>query len=87
MSMKNVLIFIGDVLAFVLAATIFMGFVTALGLVATILLLLLGRWIGIGPNILVYVAMFCIFCKAYDVLAWVVGKMSDRIERKNDSRF
>lgn len=86
MIVKGILKFMGEVLVFILATTIFMALVTALGTVATILLLMLGQWIGIGANIFVYVAMFCIFWKAWDVLTWIVDKIIEH-KKERDSIF
>lgn len=85
MEIKSVLKFIGNELLFLFAIAVFISLVTALGVVATILLIMLGHWIGIGKDIFIYFAMFCIFWKAWDALAWVVGKIADRIERKQDA--
>lgn len=82
MNVKSVLKFIGNELLFIFALAVFIGLVTALGVVATILLAMLGHWIGIYKDIFIYFALFCICWKAWDVLAWVVGKIADRIERK-----
>ena len=60
---------------------VFIGSVMVLGTLVAILLAIAGRWIGIGDGIFRYLAMLCIFWKAWDVLAWVVGKISDRVER------
>lgn len=60
---------------------LFIFAMAALGTLVAILLAIAGRWIGIGDGIFRYLAMFCIFWKAWDVLAWVVDKISDRVER------
>lgn len=87
MAKKNVLKFIGNGILFMLALAVFIGLATALGTTALILLALLGRWIGIGYDIFTYFAGFCIFWKVWDGLAWVVGKISDRIERKEKREY
>lgn len=87
MTVKNVLKFIGHELLFIFAIAVFISLVTALGVSATILLAILGRWIGIGKDIFIYFALFCICWKAWDVLAWVVGKIADRIERKKEREY
>lgn len=87
MKAKSVLKFIGNELLFIFAIAVFTMLVTALGVVATILLMMLGHWIGIGKDIFIYVAMFCIFWKAHDVLAWVVDKIAIRIECKKEREY
>lgn len=79
--------FIGNELLLIFALMVFIGLVTALCTIALILLSMLGCWIGIGKDILIYLAIFFIFLKAWDVLAWVVGKMADRIERKKEREY
>ena len=54
---------------------------------AIILFSMLGCWIGIDKDIFIYLAMYFIFWKAWDVLAWVVGKIADRIERKKEREY
>lgn len=85
MKAKSVLKFIGNGLLFIFALAVFIVLVMALGVAATILLALLGRWIGIDKDIFIYFALFCISWKVWDVLAWVVSKIADRIERKQDA--
>lgn len=87
MNIKSVLKFIGNELFFIFAIAVFISLVTALGGVATILLAMLGHWIGIDKDIFIYFALFCISWKAWDVLAWVVGKIADRIERKKEREY
>lgn len=87
MNIKNGLKFIGNELLFLFAIAVFISLVTALGAVATILLAMLGHWIGIGKDIFTYFAMFCIFWKVWNALAWIVGKIADRIERKKEREY
>lgn len=87
MKTKSVLKFIGNELLLIFALMVFIGLVTALGTVAIILLSMLGCWIGIGKNIFIYLAAFCIFWKVWDALAWIVGKIADRIERKKEREY
>lgn len=82
MTIKSALKFIGNELLLIFALMVFIGLVTVLGTIALILLSMLGCRIGIGKDILIYLATSFIFLKAWDVLAWVVAKMADRIERK-----
>lgn len=84
MTTKNVLKFIGNELALFFAIAVFIGLVTVLSSIAIILLMWVGCWIGIAEKIFIYVAMFFIFTKIWDALAWVVGKIDDRIERKKE---
>lgn len=76
MKVRKALKFIGDVSALLVAIIIVLGLIFLIGAIALILLALLGWWIGIGNDIFVYLASFCIFCKACDVLAWIVGKIA-----------
>lgn len=87
MKAKSVLKFVGNELLFIFALAVFIGLVTALGVVATILLAMLGHWIGIGKDIFIYFALFCISWKVWDALAWIVGKIADRIERKKEREY
>lgn len=87
MNIRNGLKFIGNELLFLFAIAVFISLVTALGVVATILLAMLGHWIGIGKDIFIYFAMFCIFWKVWNALAWIVGKIADRIERKKEREY
>ncbi len=82
MKIKSALKFIGNGLLFFFATVVFISLVTVLGTVAIILLSMLGLWIGIGKDIFIYLATFCIFGKAWDVLTWVVDRIADKIERK-----
>lgn len=87
MKARTIMKFIGNELLFIFAIAVFIGLATALGTVATILLAMLGQWIGIGKEIFIYFALFCIFWKAWDVLTWVVDKIADRIERKKEREY
>jgi hypothetical protein len=87
MNVRNTLKSIGNELLLIVALATFIVLVTALGVVATILLMMLGHWIGIGKDIFIYFALFCISWKVWDVLAWVVGKIADRIERKKEREY
>lgn len=72
--------FIGNLLDFIIAETIAVVLVAAIGAAFLMLLKLLGLWIGIGNNILNYFACFCIFYKAYDIVAWIAKKIDDKID-------
>lgn len=87
MKVKSVLKFIGNELLLIVALMVFIGLVTVLGTVAIILLSMLGLWIGIDKDIFIYLAAFYIFCKAWDVLAWVVDRIADKIERKKEREY
>lgn len=63
MKIKRVLKFIGNELLFIFALAVFIGLVMALGVVATILLVMLGHWIGIDKDIFIYFASLCISWK------------------------
>lgn len=84
---KNVLKSIGDELLFIFAIAVFISLVTALGMCITLLLMLLGRFIGIGNDILLYFTLFCISWKAWDALAWIVGWIADKTERKKEREY
>lgn len=87
MNIRNGLKFIGNELLFIFALAVFIVLVTALGVAAMILLAILGRWIGIDEDIFTYFTLFCVSWKVWDVLAWVVGKIADRIERKKEREY
>lgn len=87
MKIKSALKFIGNELLCIFALMVFIGLVTVLGTVAIILLSMLGCWIGIGKDIFIYFAAFCIFWKVWDVLAWVVDRIADKIERKKEREY
>ena len=87
MKIKNVLKFIGNELLFIFALMSFISLVTVLGMAAIILLSMLGCWIGIDKDIFIYLAICFIFWKAWDALAWIVGKIADRIERKKEREY
>lgn len=87
MKIKSVLKFIGNELLFIFTLMSFIGLVTVLSMVAIILLSMLGCWIGIDKDIFIYLAMCFIFWKAWDVLAWVVDKIADIIERKKERDY
>lgn len=42
---------------------------------------------GIGATILTYVAISFIYWETWGVLAWIVGKIADRIERKKEREY
>lgn len=87
MAIKNALKFIGNELLLIFALMVFIGLVTVLGTVAIILLSMLGCWIGIDEDIFIYFAAFYIFWKVWDALAWAVGKIAVRIERKKERKY
>ena len=84
MKIKSALKFIGNELLPIFALMVFIGLVTVLGTAAIILLSMLGLWIGIGKDIFIYFAAFCIFWKVWDVLTLVVDRIADKIERKRN---
>lgn len=87
MKARTIMRFIGNGLFSIFALAVFIGLVTALGVVATILLAMLGHWIGIDKDIFIYFALFCISWKVWDALAWIVGKIADRIECKKEREY
>ncbi len=84
---NSVLKFIRNELLLIFALMVFIGLVAVLGTVAIILLSMLGCWIGIGKDIFIYLAACYIFWKVWDALAWIVGKIADRIERKKEREY
>lgn len=87
MNIRNTLKSIGNELLFIFALATFIVLVMILGGVATILLAMLGHLIGIDMDIFAYFTMFCISWKVWDALAWIVGKIADRIERKKKREY
>lgn len=84
MNIGKALKFIGDASALLIAVIVAINLVWLIGAVATILLALLGKGIGIGSDIFIYVALFCIFYKAWDVVGWIADKIDDRIRSKKE---
>ena len=87
MKIKSALKFIGNELLLIFALMVFVGLVTVLGTAVIILLSMMGLWIGIGKDIFIYFAAFCIFWKVWDVLTWVVDRIADKIERKKEREY
>lgn len=87
MKIKSVLKFISDGLFSIFAITTFVSLVVVSGAVAITLLAMLGHLIGIDMDIFIHLAMFFIFWKAWDALAWIVGKIADRIKRKKEREY
>lgn len=87
MNIKSVLKFIGNELFFIFAIAVFIVLVTLSGVVVTILLMMLGHWVGIDKDIFIYFALFCISWEVWDALAWIVGKIADRTERKKEREY
>lgn len=87
MNVRNTLKSVGNGLLLIFALAVFIVLFMALGGVATILLAMLGHWIGIGEDIFIYFAAFYIFWKEWDVLTWVIDKIADRIERKKEREY
>ncbi len=87
MKAKEILRFIGNGLLLSIAFTIFLCLVIALGIGAVVLLGLLGKWIGIGEYVFAYAVFFIAFWKAWDALAWVVGKIAEIEEWKKEKQY
>ena len=87
MKIKSALKFIGNELLLIFALMVFVGLVTVLGTAVIILLSMMGLWIGIGKDIFIFFAAFCIFWKVWDVLTWVVDRIADKIERKKEREY
>ena len=77
----------GSNLLLFLVMGILISLVAAVGVAVVILLSMIGSWIGIDKDIFIYFTMFCIYCKAWEALAWIVGKIADRIERKKEREY
>lgn len=73
--MRKILRLIGELLLFVVLATIFLIIASALTLGVILLLVYIGKWVGIDKDIFIYVVWFVIFWKAWDFLAWIVEKI------------
>lgn len=85
--MKKILEFIGNGLSFMLMTAIFLVLVSALGIGAILLIAIIGSWIGVGHSIFIYVVYFIAFYKAWYALAWVIGKIADRVERRKERGY
>lgn len=85
--LKTILKYIGDALLFVVLTTIFLAIASAFTLGAILLLVYIGELTGIGLKIFVYAIWFVVFWKAWDFLAWIVGKIADREERKKEREY
>lgn len=85
--LNTILEFIGCQLLLALALAVFIVLVIILGTGATFLVVFIGEWIGIGKDIFIYIVLFVAYWKAWDALAWVVGKIADREERKKIRNF
>lgn len=85
--MREILKAIGDGLLFTLAVIVFIILVSALALGAFFLVASIGKLIGIGKDAFIYAVWFIAFWKAWNFLAWVVGKIADRVERKKERKY
>ena len=85
--MKTILEFIGEVLLLFVMTIIFLAIVSALTLGVILLLVYIGELTGIGLKIFIYAVWLVVFWKAWDFLAWVVGKIADREERKRNENI
>ena len=82
--LKVILKFIGDAPLLAVAFAIFLILVSALALGATLLVAVIGSWIGIGQDIFIYATLYVACWKAWDFLAWIIGKIADREERRKE---
>ena len=85
--MKRILGFIGEVLLLFIMTIIFLFIVSVLTFGVILLLVYIGELTGIGLKIFIYAIWFVVFWKAWDFLAWVVGKIADREERKKEREY
>ena len=74
-TIRKLLKFIGKILLKVIAVAAFMACVTILGICATYLLALIGKWIGIGKDIFVYAVFSVAFCKMWSFLVWIYERV------------
>lgn len=87
MNHKRILKPIGDGLLLAVALAVFVVLAITLAVGATLLLVFIGRWTGLGNDIFVYAVLFIAIGKAWDALAWVVGKIADWVERKKEREY
>ncbi len=76
--MRENLEFIGTLLLLSLSFTIFILVVFALGIVATLLLSHIGRRTDMGQDIFIWMFQIIAIWKAWDAVAWVIGKIANR---------
>ena len=82
--LKAILKFIGDALLFAFAVAVFIALVAILGTSATFLIAVIGKWTGTGQDIFIYATLYVACWKAWDFLAWIIGKIADREERRKE---
>lgn len=85
--LKAILKFIGDALLFAVAFAIFLILVSALAIGATFLIAVIGKWTGTGQDIFIYATLYVACWKAWDFLAWIIGKIADREKRKKEREY
>lgn len=82
--MREKLEFIGTLLLLSLSFAIFILVVFALGIVATWLLYRIGILIGLGQDVFMRIFQIIATWKAWDAVAWVIGKIANRKEVRNE---
>lgn len=82
MKAETILKFIRGRLLFALAFAVFLISISALAISATLLVAVIGSVIGIGQDIFIYAILIVAYWKAWDAVAWVIGKIAERQERK-----
>ncbi len=87
MKAKEILRHIWRGLSLALALAVFIILVLSLGTGASIIIALIGKMIGIGKDIFIYIVLFVCIDKAWDALAWVVGKIAEREEQKKEKQY
>lgn len=84
MKSKEILKVIGEGLLLAVMIAIFGCLSSALGVGALILVGLIGEWVGMGNKIFICIVSIIFTWKAWDVLVWVIDKITKRVERKKN---
>ena len=87
MLMEKILKLIGDGLSLMLMLTVFVVIVSSVSIGAILLIAKIGNWIGIGWDIFILVVYIIAFCKAWDIIAWVIDKIAERGERRKERGY
>lgn len=79
--------FICNNLLLAIALTIFVILALSIGLCITIAISFIGRWTGLNKDIFIYAVSLWSMWKSWDILSWVICKISDRAERKCEQKY
>ena len=85
--LKVILKLIGDALLLAVAFAIFQILVSALAIGATLIVAVIGSWIGLGQDIFIYATLIVAYWKAWDFFAWIVGKIADWEKRRKEREY